>query len=320
MHLVQVIQAVQIWVVKKYIKFKGEYMKKFFSVLVLAFVLALPSFALSVPSTHLVSGSWLAKNAKNVVIVDVSTPKVFAKGHIPGAVNIPKKLFFEGYFGSIKHLLDTPFQIEKLFRNAGINNNSTVVFVAHVKRSVRYTDMTRGFWTAWVYGMKNIAILDGGIEAWNGGLTTAMPMVKRGNFKAATNLNNSVRTWKNVYDALMNKSYQLVDAREMRHYVGKDKDPRLVRHGHIPGAIKVSAYLFARKDGKLFKLVSPAVAKAMVKKDGVPLNKPIITYCNTGHLATGTWFVLKFLVGVKNVGDYDASMFAYSRTSLPIAR
>lgn len=295
-------------------------MKKFFSVLVLAFVLALPSFALSVPSTHLVSANWLAKNAKNVVIVDLSKPKIFAKGHIPGAVNIPKKLFFEGYLGNIKHLLDTPFQIERLFRNAGINNNSTVIFVSHVKKSVRYADMARGFWTAWVYGMKNIAILDGGIEAWKGGLTTTISMVKRGNFKPITSLNNSLATWKNIYSALINKSSQLVDAREMKHYVGRDRDPRLTRHGHIPGSIKVSAYLFNKKNGKLFKLVSPDIAKAMVKKDGVSLNKPIIVYCNTGHIAAGTWFVLKFLVGIKNVSNYDASMFEYSRTSLPIAR
>ncbi len=294
-------------------------MKKIFSILVLAFVLALPSFALSVPSTHLVTGSWLAKNAKNVVIVDVSKPKVFAKGHIPGAVNIPKKMFFKGYFGNIKHLLDTPMQINKIFRNAGINNDSTVVFVAHVRKGKRYTNMTRGFWTAWVYGMRNIAILDGGIEAWTGGFTTAPSMVKKGNFKASS-ISNDVRTWKDVYKALVSKDAQIVDAREMKHYVGKDKDRRLVRHGHIPGAKKVSAYLFAKKEGKLFKLVSPAVAKAMIKKDGVSLDKPIIAYCNTGHLATGTWFVLKFLAGAKNVGDYDASMYAYSRSSMPVVK
>ena len=295
-------------------------MKKIFSMLVLVLVLALSSFALNVPSTHLVSANWLAKNIKNVVIVDVSKPKIFAKGHIPGAVNIPKKLFFEGYLGNIKHLLDTPFQIEKLFRNAGINNNSTVIFVSHVKKSSKFTAMTRAFWSAWVYGMKNIAILDGGIEAWKSGLTTTRSMVKRGNFKPITSLNNSLATWKDIYSALINKNYQLVDAREMRHYIGKDRDPRLTRHGHIPGSIKVSAYLFNKKDGKLFKLVSPTVAKAMVKKERVSLNKSIIVYCNTGHLASGTWFVLKFLVGIKNVSNYDASMFEYSRTSLPITR
>ena len=97
-------------------------MKKFFLFIFLAIVLALPSFALSVPSTHLVSADWLAKNTSSVVIVDLSKPKTYAKGHIPGAVNIPKKKFFMGNVGNIKGLLDTPAQIKKLFRDAGISN------------------------------------------------------------------------------------------------------------------------------------------------------------------------------------------------------
>jgi len=295
-------------------------MKKFFSSIVLAIVLALPSFALSVPSTHLVSADWLAKNASSVVIVDLSKPKTYAKGHIPGAVNIPKKKFFMGFKGSIKHLLDTPAQVTKLFRNAGISNDSTVVFTAHVKKAKKFTDMTRGFWTAWVYGLKNIAILNGGIEAWNGKLSTTTPSVAKGNFTPTHFAASNVAALKDVYSAMINKDKQLVDAREMKHFVGKDKDKRLKRHGHIPGAKKVSAYLFAKKDGKLFKLVTPAQAKSILKKDGISLNKPIIVYCNTGHLATGTWFVSKFLAGAKKVADYDPSMYEYSRTPLPVAQ
>ncbi len=295
-------------------------MKKFFSSMVLVLVLALPSFALSVPSTHLVSADWLAKNAKSVVIVDLSKPKVYAKGHIPGAVNIPKKMFFQGYMGNIKHLLNTPDQVTALFRNAGISNDSVVVFTAHVKKAKKFTDMTRGLWTAWVYGLRNVAILDGGIEAWKSSLSKDKPMVKKGDFTPSSLSLTDVKTWRDVYSAMVNKDAQIVDAREMKHYVGKDKDKRLKRHGHIPGAKKVSAYLFAKKEGKLFKLVSPAEAKAMAQKAGVSLDKPIIAYCNTGHLATGTWFVLKFLAGAKNVGDYDASMYEYSRSAMPVVQ
>ncbi len=294
-------------------------MKKLFSSLLIAGLMALPSFAVSVPATHVVSADWLAKHAKEVVIVDVSSPKDYAKGHIPGAVNIPKKKFFMGEFGNIKHLLDTPQQVQALFRNAGISNNSTVVFVAHVKKGKKYTDMTRGLWTAWVYGLKNVAILDGGIEAWKGQLSTATPAVKKGNFTPKYSAAD-VRTWRDVESAMVNKDAQLADAREMKHFVGQDKDKRLLKHGHIPGAKKVSAYLFAKKSGNVFKLVSPAEAKAMVKKDGINLAKPVIVYCNTGHLATGTWFVLKFLAGDKNVGVYDASMYAYTRSPLPVVQ
>ncbi|WP_331774398.1 sulfurtransferase [Sulfurospirillum sp. 1612] len=297
-------------------------MKKFFSVLVLVAMMVIPSFAVSVPKNHVVSAAWLSKNAKHVVIVDVSSPKEYKMGHIPGAVNIPKEKFFLGRAGNIKALLDTPTQVSQLFSNAGISNNSTVVFVSHVKASKKYSDMTRGFWTAWVYGMRKVAILDGGIEAWvahGQKLTTTPTMAKKGNFKVKKFYSSNVKSLVDIKSALVNKNAQLVDAREEAHYVGKDTDKRLVRHGHIEGAKKVSAYYFTKKDGKLFKMVSPAEAKAIFKKAGVALNKPIITYCNTGHLATGTWFAAKFLAGVKNVGDFDGSMYEYSRTSLPVA-
>ncbi len=290
-------------------------MKKALSTIILASSVAM---AVDVPATHVVEAKWLKDHAKEVVIVDLSSPKDYAKGHIPGAVNIPKKAFFQGSMGDIKHLLDTPEQVKELFDKAGINNDSTVVFTAHVKKAKKFTDMTRALWTAWVYGLKNVAILDGGIEAWGDKLSTDTPQVKPGNFAPKSFSKDDVKTWEDVYSAFVNKDEQLVDAREMKHYEGKDNDKRLLKHGHIPGATKLSAYLFAKKDGNTFKLVSPDEAKKMAKDAGVDLNKPIITYCNTGHLATGTWFALKFLAGAKNVGDYDGSMYQYTRTSLPV--
>jgi len=298
-------------------------MKKFFSILVLVAMMMIPSFAVSVPRNHVVSATWLAKNAKHVVIVDVSSPKEYAMGHIPGAVNIPKGKFFLGRAGNIKALLDTPAQVSRVFSNAGISNNSTVVFVSHVKASKKYTDMTRGFWTAWIYGMKKIAILNGGIEAWTASgkkLTTAPTVAKKGNFIANKFRGSNVKSFVDIKNLLVNKNVQLVDAREEAHFVGKDTDKRLVRHGHIPGAKKVSSYYFTKKEGKLFKMVSPAEVKAIFKKAGVSLNKPIIAYCNTGHLATGTWFAAKFLAGAKKIADFDGSMYQYSRTTLPVVK
>jgi len=297
-------------------------MKKFFSSMVLVASLVVSLVAANLPSTHVVSAKWLADNLGSVVVVDVSSPKIYTKAHIPGSVNIPKKAFFKGHAGSIKALLDTPEQVQMLFRNAGISNDSTVIFVGHVKKAKKFTDMTRGAWTAYVYGLKNVGILDGGIEAWvsaGNKLTSKKTMVAKGNFTPKSFDRSSVASLVDVKGALVNKAPQIVDAREMKHFVGKDKDKRLKRHGHIPGAKKVSAYLFAKKDGKVFKLVSPAEAKKMFADAGVSVDKPIILYCNTGHLATGTWFVGKFLAGAKNIADFDGSMYQYSRTSLPVA-
>ncbi|WP_331774844.1 sulfurtransferase [Sulfurospirillum sp. 1612] len=299
-------------------------MKKIFSFFVFVAMVVIPSFAMSLPASHVVSASWLNANAKDVVIVDLSPAKVFVKGHIPGSVNMPlHRDFFKGKMGSVKHLIDTPREIETVLSHAGISNNSTVVFVSHVKKATDYATMTRSLWTAWVYGLKTTAILDGGIEAWvahGGKLTTAKTVVKPGHFTANRYLRADIAGIVDVESALVNKNVQLADAREPAHFLGKDKDKRLLRHGHIPGAKRVSLYFFQKKEGKLFKMVSADHVKSVLKKTGIALNKPIIAYCNTGHFASADWFVMKFIAGAKQVRNFDASMFGYSRTNLPLVK
>ena len=292
---------------------------------VFLFFVSSTAFALSIPKTHLVSVQWLAKNMNNpnLVIVDVRAPSAYKAGHIPHAVNIPKGLNFQkGFIGSIKHLLDTPYKITKVFRDAGISNNSIVVFCSFSSKK-GYTFDTREFFEAWMYGLRNMAILNGGIKAWissNKPLSKKIVMPKKGSFKITDMSLNSIATWPDIYYYLATKKIQLVDAREAKHYKGLDKDPRLQRHGHIPGAVEVPYYDFVKKVGNYYELVAPEKVKKILKSKGISIFKPIIDYCNTGHLASGDWFVIKFLAGAKNIRLYDASMYEYSRTSLPISK
>jgi thiosulfate/3-mercaptopyruvate sulfurtransferase len=49
-------------------------------------------------------------------------------------------------------------------------------------------------------------------------------------------------------------------------------------------------------------------------------DKPVISYCNTGHWASTNWFVLSEVLGKKNVRIYDGSMVEWSaKPALPIA-
>jgi thiosulfate/3-mercaptopyruvate sulfurtransferase len=57
---------------------------------------------------------------------------------------------------------------------------------------------------------------------------------------------------------------------------------------------------------------SVAEIKPMFEKAGIPGDKNIITYCDTGVLATHGWFVMSELLGYKNVKVYDGSMREYA--------
>ncbi len=293
--------------------------------LTLIFFVSLTAFALRIPKAHLVSVKWLSENLNNpnLVIVDVRAPNAYKAGHIPHAVNIPRSLNFQkGFIGNIKYLLDTPYKITKIFRDAGISNNSIVVFYSSSSKK-GYTFATREFFEAWMYGLHNIAILKGGIEAWisnNKPISKKIFMPKKGNFKIVDMSLSSIATWPDIYYYLATKKVQLIDSREPKHFKGLDKDPRLQRHGHIPGAVEIPYYDFVKKVGNYYELVSPEKVKEILKNKGISILRPIIVYCNTGHLASGDWFVIKFLAGAKNIKLYDGSLHEYAKTNLPIAK
>ena len=222
---------------------------------VFLFLVSSTAFALSIPKTHLVSVQWLAQNLNNtnLRVVDVRPPKAYSSGHIPHAVNMPMFFkFVSGNIGNIKFMLNSPGQITKLFNDNGISNNSIVVFYGDNSKSGGYADAVRAFWVSWVYGMKKMAILHGGINAW---IFQHKPLSKHsarkvmGHFKIAAMRLNSIATWPDIYYALATKKVQLIDGRPLSYYEGSK--PGIVlngyplmannKSGHIPGAVDIFA-------------------------------------------------------------------------------
>src|SRR5678809_1455099 len=76
------------------------------------------------------------------------------------------------------------------------------------------------------------------------------------------------------------------------------------RGGHIPGARSIPWAKTANEDGT-FK--SPDELRKLYADAGVDFSKPTIAYCRIGERSSHTWFVLKYLLGVNNVKNYDGS-------------
>ena len=51
---------------------------------------------------------------------------------------------------------------------------------------------------------------------------------------------------------------------------------------------------------------------------GVKTDAKTITYCNSGHLASGGWFMMHELMGNKNVKLYDGSMHEWTLEKHPV--
>jgi thiosulfate/3-mercaptopyruvate sulfurtransferase len=282
---------------------------------VLLWALLFTAPVVAAPSNFLVTTDWLEKNLNNpkLRLIEVSVDTgVYERGHIQGAVNFK---WHTDLVDPVKRDIASKENFEKLLRQAGVNNDSTIVI---------YGDSNNWFaaWGAWVfdvYGVKNVKLLDGGRKKWEAEkrpLTPLATKVAAGNIKVS-DANNALRARLIDVVAIANKKSDtaLVDIRSPDEFTGKIFAPAgvqetAIRAGHIPGAVNVPWGQAVAEDGT-FK--SPEELKKVYAAVGIDGKKPIITYCRIGERSSHTWFALSKILGY-NVRNYDGSWTEYGNS------
>ncbi|MEL7171309.1 MAG: rhodanese-like domain-containing protein, partial [Bacteroidota bacterium] len=116
----------------------------------------------------------------------------------------------------------------------------------------------------------------------------------------------------------------LVDVRSADEFSGKVIAPpgmseTAQRAGHVPGAKSVPWVTAVNPDGT-FKSRGD-LEKIYFEDAGVSEGTDTIAYCRIGERSSHTWFVLKYLLGLPNVKNYDGSWTEYgSMIGVPIER
>ena len=282
---------------------------------VLLWALLFTAPVVAAPSDFLVTTDWLEKNLNNpkLRLIEVSVDTgVYERGHIQGAVNFK---WHTDLVDPVKRDIASKENFEKLLRQAGVNNDSTIVI---------YGDSNNWFaaWGAWVfdvYGVKNVKLLDGGRKKWEAEkrpLTPLASQVAAGNVKVS-DANNALRARLIDVVAIANKKSDtaLVDIRSPDEFTGKIFAPAgvqetAIRAGHIPGAVNVPWGQAVAEDGT-FK--SPEELRKVYAAVGIDGKKPIITYCRIGERSSHTWFALSKILGY-NVRNYDGSWTEYGNS------
>jgi len=105
-----------------------------------------------------------------------------------------------------------------------------------------------------------------------------------------------------------------VDVRSPDEFTGKVIAPpgmteTAQRGGHIPGAKSIPWSTAVQPNGA-FKSVEE-LRKIYLEEKGVDPKKETIAYCRIGERSSHTWFVLKYLLGINNVKNYDGSWTEY---------
>jgi thiosulfate/3-mercaptopyruvate sulfurtransferase len=256
----------------------------------------------------LVSTQWVAEHLNDpkvkLVEVDVDTTS-YEKGHIPNATGWNWQTDLND---SVRRDIIDPRSFAELNRNAGIGNDDTVVL---------YGDNNNWFaaWALWQYkyhGHKDVRLMNGGRKKWElekRELVTERPNRAKSNYQIPAS-DESIRAYRReVEDVVGRGAVNLVDVRSPDEFTGKIIAPpgmneTAQRAGHIPGAKSIPWSKTANEDGT-FK--SADELRKLYGDSGVDFGKPTIAYCRIGERSSHTWFVLKYLLGVNNVKNYDGS-------------
>jgi thiosulfate/3-mercaptopyruvate sulfurtransferase len=271
----------------------------------------------------LVTTEWLKQNLKtpNVRIVEVDVdPKLYAAGHIPGAVGFDWTIQLQD---QVSRDIISKANFEKLLSEAGLKNSDTVIIYGDASNWFA----AYGFWLFKIYGHKDVRLLNGGRAKWlneqDSPLTTDVPQFPKSEYRVST-VDESLRS--KVADVLSasSKKGPLVDVRSPDEFTGKIIAPpgmseTAQRGGHIPGATSIP-WNNAVTAENTFKSADELRSIYLDQKRLDPA-KPTIAYCRIGERSSHTWFVLKYLLGFKDVRNYDGSWTEYGNLiAVPIEK
>jgi thiosulfate/3-mercaptopyruvate sulfurtransferase len=236
----------------------------------------------------------------------------YENGHIAGSLPAP----YPSWRGPSDNpgALPAPEALTARVQSLGIAPETPVVVVYAGTDATDFGAAARVYWTLKAAGVKDLAILNGGIRAWRAAnlpLTTGpAPSVARSSFVPQLDP-RLVATRDEVQQALQSKSGVLLDARPTRFFSGETRHVAAATPGTIAGAKNVdNAVWFAPDSGAL--LDGQAVQKVAAAQR-IDTAQPTVSFCNTGHWAATNWFVLSEVLGQPDVSLYPESMVDWSR-------
>ena len=256
----------------------------------------------------LVTTGWVAERINDpkvrLVEVDVDTG-AYEKGHIRNAVGWNWQTDLND---RVRRDIIDPRSFAELCSRAGISPDTTVVL---------YGDNNNWFaaWALWQFkyhGHKDVRLMNGGRKKWElekREFVTQVPDFPRTNYPIPAS-DESIRAYRReIEDVLGKNRINLVDVRSPDEYTGKVIAPpgmteTAQRGGHIPGARSIPWAKTVNEDGT-FK--TPDALRQLYQSQGVDFEKPTVAYCRIGERSSHTWYVLKYLLGVNNVKNYDGS-------------
>lgn len=294
----------------------------------------------------LVTAQWLNNHQNEVVIVDIrddmktftAEPKFATDektgiktlaatgGHIAGAISVDfGKIREERTVDGIKinAQLPTKEHFQEAMNAFGLNKTDKPLVIVSTGESVDAMDMaTRLYFQLRYFGeaRDKVAILNGGVNAWiQAGypVTSGKAATVRGDWTATGEDKNILASMEQVKESLRDGSDQFIDARPTAQFLSIVKNPINKTAGHLPGARSFPTEAIVKPVGAAREFMSAEDYKKLYSKLNINPSAPTVAYCNTGHLASGAWFVSHEILGNNDSKLYAGSMTEWTNLGNP---
>ena len=266
------------------------------------------------PTPPLVSPSWVAKrlDGSGTFVLDIRSAEsggraAFEDGQIPGAVHSDYAEGWRVARGGAGGLLPDPDDLGRLLGSLGLTPAHHVVIVSAGLAPADFSAAARVYWTLKAAGHGRVSILDGGYEAWRRERLPVQPGAPAPTPAEPYPVATAGRLRAGIAD-IEKGGATLLDGRSQAQFEGREKSPQAARAGRLPGAAHLDhALAFVPGTGRL-------KAPEELEQLYAPLPPGrVVSYCNTGHLASTNWFVLSEVLGRPDVGLYDGSMSEWTQ-------
>ncbi|MFE5396736.1 sulfurtransferase [Streptomyces sp. NPDC056568] len=251
---------------------------------------------------------WQLSTAKAAGAAPFDGRAEYAAGHLPGAVfvDLDRELASAPGAGG-RHPLPDVAEFGAAMRRAGVTSGRPVV----VYDGGQGWAAARAWWLLRWTGHPNVRVLDGGLPAWRGPLSTEVPAPDEGDF---TPRPGAVGLLDADGAAALARSGLLLDARAGERYRG-EVEPIDPVGGHIPGAVSAPTTDNVAGDGRFL----PAEElRARFKTLGASEGEEVGVYCGSG--VSGAHEVLALAVAGIPAALYVGSWSEWSSDpSRPVA-